>query len=277
MLLFLLAFGFEIPESERSMSKVGLLSEDKMSVRVSILKIALSLGAVTLGPGLVQATSLSPNLGGSTTIGNFNAGNCYPFMCNDSGTNIGQSIDYQQVFGGAGFGGAVTINAITWNFDATTGGNPIALGGTYMFEWGYAASNSVNNLSTTLANNYISGPTVLETATIPAGGINDNPTLTLSGFSPFVYNPIFGNLLLEIIVTGQDKVANGSGNGYNQADSTGSVTSRAYCLTNVGCFANATGLVTTFATTPIPEPGTLVLLGGGLLAFGMIRMRRSKA
>jgi hypothetical protein len=40
---------------------------------------------------------------------------------------------------------------------------------------GYAASNSVNNLSTTLANNYIGSPTVLETATIPAGGINDNP------------------------------------------------------------------------------------------------------
>jgi hypothetical protein len=95
------------------MSEVGLISEDKMTVRVSFVKMALLLGALTLGQGLVHANSLNPNLGGSVTIGNFNTANCYPFMCNDSGTNVGQSIDYERVFGGASFGGAVTINAIT--------------------------------------------------------------------------------------------------------------------------------------------------------------------
>lgn len=46
-----------------------------------------------------------------------------------------------------------------------------------------------------------------------------------------VYNLALGNLLLEIVVTNQDNVPNFSGNGYNEADGSGTVTvtSRAYC------------------------------------------------
>jgi hypothetical protein len=245
-----------------------------------LLRIVLSLGVLMLGQGLVQAASVTgTGPGTGVTVGNNNSGNCYPFMCNDSGTNVGQSIDYQQVYSSSAFTGASTIDSITWYFASQFGGNAIAIGGTYEFEWGYAAANSVNNLSSTLANNYISGPNVIGTATIPVGGVNDNPTLTLSGFTPFTYDPTLGNLLLEIIVTNQDVVPNGSGNGYNESDSSGSVTSRAYCLTGGGCVADASGLVTTFdvVNSSVPEPGTLVLLGSGLLAFGMMRIRRSKA
>ena len=34
----------------------------------------------------------------SVTVGSMDGGNCYPFMCNDSGTNVGQSIDYQEAY-----------------------------------------------------------------------------------------------------------------------------------------------------------------------------------
>ncbi|MGZ4787056.1 MAG: PEP-CTERM sorting domain-containing protein [Terriglobales bacterium] len=113
------------------------------------------------------------------------------------------------------------------------------------------------------------------TATIPVGGINDDPTLTASGFSPFLYDPSFGDLILEIIVSNQDNVPNGSGNGYNEADYTGVDTVRAYCLTNVGCFAaNPGALVTTFGTTVTPEPGTLALLGSGLLGLAGVMRRK---
>lgn len=209
------------------------------------------------------------------TVGTFLTGNCYPFMCNDSGTNVGPSIDYQQVYSSTAFSGATTITSITWYFDANDGGNALAIGGTYTFSWGYAAFNSVNNLSTNLPSNYISGPNLLGTATIPAGGINDNPTLTLSGFTAFTYDPSLGNLLLEISVTNQDNVPNGSGNGYNEADNSGTVTSRAYCLTNAGCFADSVGLVTTFGTgSGVPEPGTLVMFGSGIIGIAGVLRRK---
>ncbi|MGZ4787057.1 MAG: hypothetical protein ACXVZV_06115 [Terriglobales bacterium] len=73
------------------------------------------------------------------TIGNFDAGNCYPFMCNDSGTSIGPSIDYQQAYNSGKFIGPTTISTITWYFDQLDGGNPLAIGGTYSFYWGYSA------------------------------------------------------------------------------------------------------------------------------------------
>src|SRR5271166_816986 len=218
----------------------------------SFLRTAVSLGVLMLGQGFLQASTTMGNSStpGTVTVGNYNTGNCYPFMCNDSGTNVGQSIDYQQVYGSTAFpsitpGSAATIDSITWTFASQFGGNAIAIGGTYTFEWGYAALNSVNNLSSTLANNYINNSeTLIGTATIPAGGVNDNPTLTLSGFTPFTYDPSLGNLLLEIIVTNQDIVANGSGNGYNEADSNGNVTSRVYCLGsgNTNCIADSNGL-----------------------------------
>ncbi len=91
----------------------------------------------------------------------------------------------------------------------------------------------------------------------------------------FDYDPTIGDLLLEISVSNQDNVPNGQGlNGYNEADDTGTSTSRAYCLTGSGCIADSTGLVTTFTSTP--EPGTFGLLGGALLGVGFLRERFSK-
>jgi hypothetical protein len=94
----------------------------------------------------------------------------------------------------------------------------------------------------------------------------------------FDYDPTIGDLLLEIVVSDQDNVPNGSGaNGYNEADDTGTSTSRAYCLTGGGCTADAEGLVTTFiGTEATPEPGTFGLFGGALLGVGLLRKQFSK-
>jgi hypothetical protein len=211
------------------------------------------------------------------TIGVFNTGNCYPMMCNDSGTDVGQSIDYQQVYTSTAFNAPMTINAISWYYDHPDGGNAILLGGTYTVFWGYAAFDSVNNLSTNLASNYISNPTMIASVTVPPGGINDDPgiTLTLDKAQQFTYDPTQGNLLLEIVVTNQDNVPNGSGNGYDEADLTGLVTSRAYCVANQGCVADAVGLVTTFAfQAAVPEPGSLMMLGTGVIGLGGLLRRR---
>ncbi len=225
---------------------------------------------------LLLVLSVGVMLHADVTVGNYDSGNCYPFMCNDSGTSTGVSIDYQQAYNSAKFSGSTTINSMSWYFASVFGGNDVILGGNYSFYWGYSAVGL--GLSSNLASNYTGTPNFLGTASVPAGGVNYGAVLTLSGFAPFTYDPTQGDLLLEIVVDTQDNVANGFGNGFNEADYTGVDTLRAYCLTNVGCFGAAEGaLVTTFGTSgTTPEPGTFVMLGSGLLGLaGVLRRKMS--
>ena len=205
---------------------------------------------------------------GDVTVGTYTNGNCYPLMCNDSGTNIGTTMDYQQVYASTAFPGTANINSVTFNLASFFGGSDMILGGKYTLEVGYASSLS---LGTNLAGNYILGPTVLGMFTIPAGGSPFGSSYTFS-FNQFTYNSSLGNLLLEIIANGQDNVPSGSGNSYMEADETGSVTTRAYCIELV-CFTDQIGLVTTFGV--VPEPGSLVMVIPGLVGLaGAFRWKK---
>ncbi len=211
----------------------------------------------------------------SVTVGTYSGPDCYPFMCNDSGTNSGQTMDYLQVDTAAAFSGPTAINNLTFYYATGSGGTSNVIGGSYSFYWGYAAFNSINNLSSNLPSNYIGGPNFLGTHTVPAGGQSYGGSLNFA-VAPFTYDPTQGNLLIEVVASNQDNVPNYGGNGWNQADYSGTVSSIAYCI-NGGCATNFDGLVTTFGNTgsgsPTPEPGTIIMLGSGIIGLAT-RLRR---
>jgi hypothetical protein len=76
----------------------------------------------------------------------------------------------------------------------------------------------------------------------------------------FTYNPANGDLLFEVIASNRPTIANGSGNGYVEADNSGAVTARNWCLGASDCanrIVGRVGPVTTFSTAtavPGPEP-----------------------
>lgn len=231
--------------------------------------VRLTLCAITAGLATIGAVHAEP-----VTVGTHNSSSCFPLMCNNSGSNVGQSIDYQQVFASTEFSGPKTIDLISWHYDSTAGGTSTLLGGLYTAFWGYAAPGTVNNLSPNLSSNYVSSRTLIANVAVPPGGfdISSGITLSLDAAQRFTYDPALGNLLLEIVASNQDNVPEDAGNGFNQADITGNVTSRAFCVGSDACLADSAGLVTTFDTS-VSEPGTLMLFVLGMVGLARVFRR----
>ena len=153
------------------------------------------------------------------TVGVSDSGNCYPFNCNDSGTSVGQSIDYYQIYNAAAFAGLTSFSQINF-FDWAFGVGPV-IQGNYAIDFAtttaaIGSSFPVGPLSNVASffNGSLSGPST--------GGV-----FSIFG-STYNYNPTDGNLVMHVVVTNQDLIPNGGGNGYFQADYTGSEIGRAH-------------------------------------------------
>ena len=173
-----------------------------------------------------------------TTVGSFQSSSTNPFLYNEAPS---QSIDYQQVYTSSAFTGTTDIDSLTFYFDNAADRALSQISGTYRVMWGYAAPGSVNGLTTNLAGNFMAPPGILGTFTIPVrrpanNNDNNNVAFTLSGFN-FDYNPAKGNLLMEIVINNQQVILNGANRASQglEADPSGSVTSRAFCMTGMGC------------------------------------------
>ena len=171
------------------------------------------------------------------------------------------------------FPGNISFNGLTFYFASEFGGNSTVLNGNYDVRFFYS-NNGVDALSGNAAAN--EGASIGTLFNGALGG-NDNPSFTING-STLGYNPNSGDLLMDVIVTNQDVVPNGSGNGYNEADSSGVSTSRMWLLDSQNSGnPDAIGLVTTFDTTvAAPEPASIALLGLGLLGLGAVRRRNRR-
>jgi len=225
-----------------------------MSLRNLISAAAVGACLIASAPAMAQ------------TVGSTDSGNCYPFVCNDSGVDVGQAIDYYQIYSATAFSGITTFDTITF-FSTLFPGAEI-LSGDYDISFG-VTTDSVGAAY---------APTLFDVSSFFVGALG-GANLSISG-NAFVYDPTDGNLVMHVIASNLPLVPNGSqANGaYMDADYTGITTSRAY-NNGVELEASGTGaLVTRFSNSgAIPEPATwaLMLIGFGA-AGGVLRSHRRR-
>ena len=194
-------------------------------------------------------------------------GNCFPWGC-------AYSAEYQQVYTHTAFPGTVTITGLEFfNTQYNSSSTQLPTG-----NWAISLSTTSVGLNTISGN--FAGNLGADNTAVWSGNINQawtvGNTLTITLSTPFTYNPANGNLLMDVVGSG---VSLPGGVTYFDTNSTSNVVSRVYCSSGVACTPGTQnygyGLVTDFVTgTTTPEPGTLVMLGTGILGLaGTLRRK----